>query len=513
MLNDLRQWLPLPGLRRRTRVGVFLGNEHIALAAVSSDGEQLLACDFRDARRDNQQMALRDLVEQYGLGGSEAVVVLDGTDYQTQQVDAPRVPDEELSGAVRFQLKNLLYIPLEQAMVGAHRQHSDRWNQEGQRALATIASRTRIEGIQELVARAGLKLQAVLPRETVLNDLSAAATEGAGGIVLATLGRDDGLITISRGELLYLARSHSVGTRRLAEDGQAVEILEDELRRSIDYFDGQLSTGPASRILLAPCEANREPLIDRFNDSFEIPCARLRLEQIFDLEPLGDELDEHTEAHCLLAVGAALPRPAEASLSMYVRSRRQLEPLSPAALGSYVAGGALFLGLISAVHTPLSLDREGRAAEREAQRDELLASVADLEAELEAREIDPSLLDEREAIERDLALLQQFEARLDTLDDRALAGFSEPLRGLSRQRAEGVWLTHIRLRSGAGVFQGRAVAAEDVPAFLDGLAQERAFQGWQFEEFHIQRAAAAEDTADSVRFRVASPGLAGDGEE
>lgn len=515
MLNELRSRLPLPRLRRRSRVGVFLGNEHVALAAVSADGHQLLACDFREARRDNQPVALRDLVEQYGLRGSDAVVVLDSGDYQTQQVDAPRVPDEELAGAIRFQLKNLLYIPLEQARVAAHRQHSDRWNQEGHRALATVASRNRIDGVQELTARAGLKLRAVLPRETVLHDLSAEANEGAAGVAVAALGRDDGLITISRGELLYLARSHPVGTRRLMEDQQAVELLEDELRRSIDYFDGQLSTGPAGRILLAPCEADREVLVDRLNESFEIPCARLRLSQIFDVDGLGQELDEHTEAHCLFAAGAALPRPAEHALSMYVRERQQFEPLSPAALGGYMAAGVLLLGAVSAVHTPQVYERERRAADLEAERDELTATVARLERELEALEVDASLLAEREALERELALLEQFDRRLDALDRRALAGFSEPLRGLSRQRQDGLWLTSIRLRSGGGAFEGRAVTAQDVPGFLDGLAREPAFQGWHFEEFRMQRAAGVEDAADSVRFRVASPGLAGgdDGEE
>ncbi len=490
-------------------MGVFLANEHVAIAAVSADGQRLLVCDARDAQRDTQPGALRELVEEYGLGGSEAVVVLDGTDYQTQQVDAPRVPDEELAGAIRFQLKNLLYIPLEQARVAAHRQHSDRWNQEGHRALATIASGSRIEAIEAMTARAGLKLTAVLPRETVLHDLSAAANEGAAGVVLTALGRDDGLITISRGDLLYLARSHPVGTRRLAEDEHAVEVVEDELRRSIDYFDGQLSTGPATRILLAPCEADRGSLIDRLNEGFEIPCARLRLSQVFDLDEFDEELDELIEARCVLAAGAALPRPAEQTLSMYVRQRRQWEPLAPAALGGYVAAGVLALAAFSAAYIPQVHERDGRASDLEAERDQLSAEVGDLEAKLEERGRDADLLAEREALERELAVLEEFGRRLDALDPRALAGFSEPLAGLSRQRRDGVWLTGIRLRSGSGAFQGRALAAEEVPDFLEGLAREPAFEGWQFDEFRMQRSERPEDAADSVRFQVGSSALIG----
>lgn len=82
-------------------------------------------------------------------------------------------------------------------------------------------------------------------------------------------------------------------------------------------------------------------------------------------------------------------------------------------------------------------------------------------------------------------------------------GFSRYLRSLARQDVEELWLTRVILSPSGGQtrLQGKALRAEIVATYLQGLAQEPPFAQQRFNQFQIET---FEDQGDIVFFSMNS---------
>jgi Tfp pilus assembly protein PilN len=105
------------------------------------------------------------------------------------------------------------------------------------------------------------------------------------------------------------------------------------------------------------------------------------------------------------------------------------------------------------------------------------------------------------ARERALAIVRRGAATL-TL------GFAARLEALARRQLDGVWLSGIRIGTGAGrlAMQGGTTDPRLVPAYLAALAAEPALQGAQFDKLTMRRALPEEAPAQLV-FELDAPGL------
>lgn len=184
---------------------------------------------------------------------------------------------------------------------------------------------------------------------------------------------------------------------------------------------------------------------------------------------------------------------------------------------------AIALGAVLLVLAAAHLLVKGRADE--AQRQASLAEAA-LQADqaklvasagaLAAAKPDPRLAAELESLR--LALHAR-EGALEELASGSLgdtSGFSEQFRAFARQASPGLWLTGFTL-AGAGseiLIQGRALKAEQVPAYIQRLKDEPVFRGKSFASLQIEEgrseekpgAAASRATAPApfVEFRMMS---------
>lgn len=119
----------------------------------------------------------------------------------------------------------------------------------------------------------------------------------------------------------------------------------------------------------------------------------------------------------------------------------------------------------------------------------------------------------------DKALKQTLKSRQARLaDTRAIAqklrsgefgsvdGLSGYLEGFARRHVEGTWLTAVRVQRGGNAlgFEGRTLAPELVPAYLDGLREEALFSGRNFSALSML---ASDEGANAIRFRVSTAGI------
>lgn len=123
-----------------------------------------------------------------------------------------------------------------------------------------------------------------------------------------------------------------------------------------------------------------------------------------------------------------------------------------------------------------------------------------------------------EQLDDSLRMLAERQAVLNLIQGSTLGdtkGFSRHMRALARQDVDGLWLTHIVL-SALGdktKLEGRAIRAELIPLYVQGLTIEAPFAEQRFNRFQIDSPADDEGTAlkfsmDSEVLLVAKIGTA-----
>ena len=95
-----------------------------------------------------------------------------------------------------------------------------------------------------------------------------------------------------------------------------------------------------------------------------------------------------------------------------------------------------------------------------------------------------------EQLDDSLRMLAERQAVLNLIQGSTLGdtkGFSRHLRALSRQDIDGLWLTHIALSAMGDKtrLEGRAIRAELIPLYVQGLASELPFAEQRFHHFQI----------------------------
>lgn len=115
-----------------------------------------------------------------------------------------------------------------------------------------------------------------------------------------------------------------------------------------------------------------------------------------------------------------------------------------------------------------------------------------------------------EQLDESLRLLAERQAVLNLIQGSSLGdtkGFSRHLRALSRQDIDGLWLTHIALSAMGDKtrLQGRAIRADLIPLYVQGLASEAPFAEQRFHHFQID--SPVDDGETAVSFAMDSDDL------
>jgi hypothetical protein len=158
-----------------------------------------------------------------------------------------------------------------------------------------------------------------------------------------------------------------------------------------------------------------------------------------------------------------------------------------------------------------SADLEQQLSRATADRVATQAQLVQLTAQSTARQADTALQEQLLSLQADLASRKQV---VTTLGNGAIGdtrGFSEHFRAFARQSFDGLWLTGVSV-SNAGrdvVLQGRALAPDSVPGYVQRLNKELVMRGHTFAELEMHRpdAKAAEAQAALpafIEFRLAT---------
>lgn len=266
-------------------VGIAIHPDSIDIVALKAIADQFqvelstrILCEISE-----WHSALDNAIKEFQLDECACQVVLAGSQYQVMQVDKPQVPDEEMSAALKWSVKDIVQNSDELAMdyfdIPAQNMGTSKIN------LVT----SKIEQLQEAIeATKKLTLQGVTIEELALCSLLPPSNSAA-LLITQQPGEDLRVMVVKDGALFF--------TRTVAGFAQMVQMQTDlansgiadslslELQRSMDYFEAQLRQAPITQILVGlPMEYN-DIILQGIKMNFDIDIQPFNI----NLEKLSNE--------------------------------------------------------------------------------------------------------------------------------------------------------------------------------------------------------------------------------
>ncbi|RKZ97441.1 MAG: hypothetical protein DRQ42_06380 [Gammaproteobacteria bacterium] len=295
-----------------TSAGITVSTDGIALALVEHKAQPptLKSAKFYSCSESERPSLLAQLVKQYRLDNIPCNLVLGSEEYQMLQVEAPDVPKQELSAALRWHVKDLIDFHIDDAVIEHFALQAE--NASGKQPIHVIASRKSvIQNYVDLMHTTNCNLTtidiaAMAVRNIIVNS-DYANTHTSIGIINIL----DGItrIIVLLNKEIYIVRTSNIGLQSLASmsddvDSQsALDSLALELQRTFDYYESYSRQTPIERLFILNGQdvANLDSMLQQ---RLGVDCHTMELQSFLTSEE--GEFTDILTADCLLAIGGAL---------------------------------------------------------------------------------------------------------------------------------------------------------------------------------------------------------------
>ncbi len=320
---DLAKWFSFKKNNKENaapgRAAISLQQDGIALAYCLFDDNQQPCIQFCEFYPDGSNAAtdqltwLIDIVTSRGLNGVTCSWILDPTDYKLLMLDAPDVPEKERNAAVRWQIKELINFPLEEAVIdtclipefGSEHRHM---------LYAAIAQESKLARRLQLLRKSGLLLDAIDIVELALRNLTRLFVEQNDSVLLLSLMPDYSKLAVYQAGNLYFARQLQINLQTISDDfislqsetgtvPDAFDELVTDIQRSLDFFENQMVQPSLSSIVIMPLSFRANTLKTYLNDNLSPNVVIADLNDVFNSK---QELMWEVQAQCVSVLGGLL---------------------------------------------------------------------------------------------------------------------------------------------------------------------------------------------------------------
>lgn len=230
--------------------------------------------------------------------------------YQLLMLEAPNVPAEELKTAVGWRLKDMIDFPVAEATIDVlDVPVAKNGPAHNHQVFAVAARNSVIEPHQNLFAGSKVALSAIDIPEMAQRNISAMLEPEGRGVAMLSFDLDGGLLTVTFGGELYLARRMDITLAQLlgGDPGQLQQLHDRitlELQRSLDHFERQFHFVAVAKLVLAP--TGSLALQQYLAQNLYLPVEALNLDSVLDLEKVPELQDPAQQARYFMTLGAAL---------------------------------------------------------------------------------------------------------------------------------------------------------------------------------------------------------------
>ncbi|MFD2167765.1 type IV pilus biogenesis protein PilM [Thalassotalea euphylliae] len=229
-------------------IGLAFRQDALAYCLLSTDGsvehQQIPITD------NEQEPAIKQLVSQDNLS-SQGHVVLAPTQYQIVQVDKPNVPEEEVLGALKWQIKELVTYPPEDMVLDYFTGPTLAGGAE--KVNVVCASKDNLKSMVQLFEDSDITLKTITTEEFAFASLVPFQEHAV--LLLCQQPNEEIIILIVKMGRIYFHRRlrgyAQIATKTIEElSFGAIDSLSLEIQRSSDYFERQLKQAPIKEIQL-----------------------------------------------------------------------------------------------------------------------------------------------------------------------------------------------------------------------------------------------------------------------
>lgn len=299
------------------RLAISPGAHGIYLAEINFNGAMphVARCEYCETGPISAA-ALENLRHEAGVGGHHFTMLLAPGEYQILLVEAPNVPAEELKTAIRWKIKDSLNYHVDNATVDMLQVPAGQSGTGRAQSLYAVAAANDV--IQKHMAafeQAKVRLDVIDIPEMAQRNVAALFEEEERALALLAFDDNGGLLTITSGGELYLARRIDISAGQLQDASESLreqsrDRVELELQRSLDYFDRQFNHLAVNRILVSAPDGTG--LVEFLAGALGGKVERLDLTQALDISAVPALADSEFAAYALPALGAALRREGHA---------------------------------------------------------------------------------------------------------------------------------------------------------------------------------------------------------
>lgn len=291
-------------------VGLSVSEDRVLIAQVTREREVpfLEKCSRQKLESNGQaREVVTALVDSMGLNGARCNYVLSPRDYNLYLIEAPAVEDSELRSAVRWKIKDLLDMPVEDAAIDIFPVPEDAFHGRAKMLYAVATPKSRIEAIIDLVARVDLKLDSIDVPELAIRNITQQFLDDTNGLAFIDLRKTGSTMNLSRNGQLYLTRRIStqldVDVMSSLDWESQRDRLVLEVQRSLDYYESQMGQTPISRLVMAPRVADSHEMAASLSEVMSIPVTVLDMSKKIEL---AEDVEPEVKRSCMVAIGAAL---------------------------------------------------------------------------------------------------------------------------------------------------------------------------------------------------------------
>jgi MSHA biogenesis protein MshI len=250
---------------------------------------------------------LKAYLDDAGYTGTEAHIVLHPDIYKIYFVDRPEVEESELRDAIRWKIKDLVDIPLDELVVDAFALPGDVYGGVQKKAYAVTIGRGRMDKIVSMLETSGVNIKDISISELAVENLIKRSYEDDGASAVLRMRAAGGTLNLSDGGFLYLTRSLECGISMIEMgDGEVrqegLDSLLLEIQRSLDFYDSQLGKGRVRRFLMAPTRVDHSKIGRYLESNLGLNVVSLNVNDLFEVD---EDIPGEIQAYCFAAIGAA----------------------------------------------------------------------------------------------------------------------------------------------------------------------------------------------------------------
>ncbi|GAA5171135.1 hypothetical protein [Viridibacterium curvum] len=230
------------------------------------------------------QQRLESMARQIRLRSTQVRVLLERNEYQLLQIEAPAVPPEELKTAVRWQVKDMLRLPVDEVTLDVA--PPPEAPAGGRRAMAYVAAasndvvRERMLGFRIFNS----DVDVIDIPEMAQRNMADRLEEPERATAVLSICGNSCLLTASRAGTLYFTRQFELPgglALDVQERREQLDRLVLDLQRSVDVLEHQYSWLSVSTLWLAPFEYADE-LLSLLIEHLYLPARAIDLATLFD---------------------------------------------------------------------------------------------------------------------------------------------------------------------------------------------------------------------------------------